>query len=133
MKKAFYILAAVMSIFIISCNANTTGDKEKVTVKEAYELSKGNALIVDVREPDELAELAYDVKDVKNIPLGTLEEHLDEIPKDRQVIVVCRSGGRSGRAFEILKAKGYTNVANMEGGMNAWSGAGLPTIKNGKK
>lgn len=131
MKNIIYVLAAIMGIFITSCNANTPGEKETVTVKEAFELSKTNALIVDVREPDELAALAYDVKDVKNIPLGDIENRMNEIPKDRQVIVVCKSGGRSGRAFEALKAKGYTNVVNMEGGMNAWHSAGLPTIENG--
>jgi len=105
--------------------------KASISVAEAHEWSKKGALIVDVREPDELAEMAYDVNSVVNIPLGSLENQLTAIPTDKQVIVVCRSGGRSGRAYELLKSKGYTNVANMEGGMNAWSASGLPTKQNG--
>lgn len=112
-------------------NNGFVSPKASVTVAEAHEWSKKGALIVDVREPDELAEMAYDVNAVVNIPLGSLENQLAAIPTDKQVIVVCRSGGRSGRAYDLLKSKGYTNVANMEGGMNAWSAAGLPTKKNG--
>lgn len=153
MKKLIILTAFILSAVITSCSdnadkGNTATDindtvgatkAEFVTPKpgyspeEAHALSKQNALIIDVREPDELAEMAYDVKDIKNIPVGEIEEHLAEIPKDRQVIVACRSGGRSGRAFDVLKAKGFTNVANMEGGMNAWQEAGLPTLKDGAK
>ncbi len=151
MKKTILILSAVASIFLISCNnsqsetanaeANKKGStstnfkspKADITVDEALALSKEGALIIDVREPDELAELAYDVKDVKNIPLGELESRLAEVPKDKQVIVVCKKGGRSSQAYEILKGKGFENVANMEGGMDAWSEKGLPTLAGGEK
>lgn len=151
MKKAILILFAATSLFLVACNnsqtktinadANTTDStstnfkspKDDITVDEALALSKEGALIIDVREPDELAELAYDVKDVKNIPLGELESRLVEVPKDRQVIVVCKKGGRSSQAYELLKGKGFENVANMEGGMDAWSEKGLPTLTGGEK
>jgi rhodanese-related sulfurtransferase len=151
MKKTSSILFSIASVFLFSCNNNQTATtqsettkndsvatnfkspKADITVDEALALSKQGALIIDVREPDELAELAYDVKDVKNIPLGELETRLSEVPKDKQVVVVCRSGGRSGKAQELLQANGFKNIANMEGGMNAWSEKGLPTFTGGEK
>lgn len=153
MKKLIILTAFILGAVLTSCSDSadkgTTGTSandtmsaaraEFVTPKPSYSpeeantLSKQGALIIDVREPDELAEMAYDVKDIKNIPVDELEMHLAEIPKDRQVIVACRSGGRSGSAFDLLKAKGFNNVANMEGGMNAWEEAGLPTLKDGAK
>ncbi|MBK7668640.1 MAG: rhodanese-like domain-containing protein [Sphingobacteriaceae bacterium] len=48
-------------------------------------------------------------------------------------MVVCKKGGRSSQAYELLKGKGYENVANMEGGMDAWSEKGLPTLAGGEK
>lgn len=151
MKKTILILSAVVSIFIVACNNSQTetanseankndstssdykSHKANITVDEALKLSKEGALIIDVREPDELAELAYDVKDIKNIPLGELESRLVEVPKDKQVIVVCRRGGRSSQAYELLKSKGFQNISNMEGGMEAWSEKGLPTLAGGEK
>ena len=149
MKKTILILSAVAGIFLAACNNNQTATtqteskdsvtanfkspKDEITVNEALALSKEGALILDVREPDELAELAYDVKNIKNIPLGELVSRLAEVPKDKQVIVVCKKGGRSSQAYELLKGKGYENVANMEGGMDAWSEKGLPTLAGGEK
>lgn len=151
MKKTILILSAVACIFFVACNNSQTetacseankkdststnfkSPKADITVDEALALSKEGALIIDVRESDELAELAYDVKEVKNIPLGELESRLAEVPKDKQVIVVCKKGGRSSQAYELLKRKGFENVANMEGGMDAWSEKGLPTLAGGEK
>jgi rhodanese-related sulfurtransferase len=151
MKKTILILSAIASIFLGACNnhqaestqtetptkdsvtTNFISPKADITVDEALALSKEGALIIDVREPDEIAELAYDVKEVNNIPLGELESRLAEVPKDKQVIVVCKKGGRSAKAYELLKEKGFENIANMEGGMEAWSEKGLPTLAGGEK
>lgn len=149
MKKSIIILTAITSLFLFACNGTQTeisktetteqdstlfkSPKENISIDEAFELSKAGALILDVREANELAELAYDVDQIKHIPLGELESRLAEVPKDKQVIVVCRSGGRSARANDLLRSKGFENTSNMEGGMNAWSEKGLPTLANGEK
>ncbi len=62
--------------------------------------------------------------------MGELETRIGEVPKDKQVIVVCRSGGRSSNAYELLKSKGFENISNMEGGMNAWHDKGFPVKTN---
>ena len=87
---------------------------------------KNGALLVDVREKDEVAQLAYDVPNIINIPLSEFEERFNEIPKDKEVVMVCRSGGRSLRAAGFLVNHGYTNVVNMEQGMIRWATKGFP-------
>ncbi len=81
---------------------------------------KRDVLFVDVRQPDEYQEAH--IPGALLIPLGQLEERLREIPQDRDVVVVCRSGGRSARACGILGGHGYTRVRNLQGGMLAWRG-----------
>lgn len=132
MQKIILTLSAVTSIFIMSCNSNSSkknfvSEKETIAVKEAVEILKSNAILIDVREPDELTEQSFDVKNSINIPLDSIESNINSIPKDKQVILACQRGGRSQKAYVFLKGKGFTNIANLEGGMNAWDEAGLPT------
>lgn len=94
------------------------------------EWAKNGALLVDVREKDEVAELAYDVPNIINIPLSEFEERFTEIPKDRDVVVVCKGGGRSLRAAGFLVNHGYTNVVNMQHGIARWVQKGFPTKGN---
>lgn len=107
--------------------------EKQVTVTEicptkTQALIKNGALLVDVREKEEVAQLAYDVPNVINIPLSVFEEHYTEIPKDKEVVIVCKSGGRSLRAAGFLVYHGYDNVINMKHGMIRWAQKGFPTI-----
>ena len=61
---------------------------------------------------------------VANIPVGYLDERLDEIPRDVPVAVHCQSGGRSAIAASLLRARGFTNVLDVTGGFSAWQAAG---------
>lgn len=92
-----------------------------VTAKDVETLlSEGNALdIIDVRETDEIAE--GKIPGAVNIPLGLVEFRMNELDKSKEYIMVCRSGGRSGRAAQFLESQGY-KVINMEGGMLSWEG-----------
>jgi rhodanese-related sulfurtransferase len=85
------------------------------------------ALLVDVREANEVAELAYDVPNLMHIPLTQFEERFTEIPKDRDVVMVCKSGGRSLRAAGFLVNHGYDKVVNMKHGLIRWAQKGFPT------
>lgn len=76
-------------------------------------------VLIDVREPSEFAQGHLDGATL--IPLGQVASRMNEIPKDRPVVVYCRSGHRSGMALELLKAAGYTNVKSLTGGMIAWT------------
>ena len=79
--------------------------------------------LIDVREPEEWE--AGRIERARHIPMGQLDGRLDEIDKSRPVVAVCRSGGRSDRVAEALRARGY-DAASLDGGMQAWEEAGLP-------
>ena len=82
-------------------------------------LDRGEKLaIVDVREDDEVA--AGIIPGAKHIPLAQLPDRLSEIPQVEELILVCRSGNRSGRAISFLEAQGYKGLKNMTGGMLEW-------------
>ena len=131
MNKIIFTLTAMVTLFIVSCNnSNFKSPKEAFTTKEVSEMLKGDVLLIDVRNPDEIAKQSYDVKNIINIPLDSIEAKIIIIPKNKQVILVCQSGKRSKEAYDILLKKGFTNLAIMVGGINAWSEAGLPTKSN---
>jgi rhodanese-related sulfurtransferase len=83
-------------------------------------------LVIDVRQPGEYRE--GHIQGAQLIPLDQLAGKLDNLPRDRQIICVCRSGARSGAATRQLKAAGFDTL-NMNGGMMAWQRAGLPVSK----
>ncbi len=83
-----------------------------------------DAVLVDVREQDEWD--AGHVEGALHIPLADLPARLDDLP-DGEVVVVCRSGGRSARAVAWLSQNGYDAV-NLDGGMGAWAEAGRPMV-----
>jgi phage shock protein E len=88
---------------------------------------RSDVVVLDVREPSEYD--AGHIAGVKLIPMGTVANRLNEIPKDKPVIVTCHSGNRSGQVTEFLRQQGYTNVHNMAGGITAWQQAGYPVEK----
>jgi len=85
-----------------------------------------DATVVDVREPEEWA--AGHAPGAVHLPLGDLPARIDELPETpASLAVVCRSGGRSGRAVEWLVQQGF-DVVNVDGGMQAWDRAGKPLV-----
>ncbi len=94
---------------------------KSITAKEVENLLKeGKKLdIIDVREVEEVA--AGKIPGAVNIPLGLIEFRMNELDKSKEYIMVCRSGGRSGRATQFLDMQGF-NVINMTGGMLSWTG-----------
>jgi rhodanese-related sulfurtransferase len=93
---------------------------------KAFELIQKGALLVDVREPNEVARKSFDVPDIMLIPLREIETRFQEIPVTRQVIIACNSGGRSVVATRILMNHGYRKVVNMQYGIVRWAMEGLP-------
>jgi rhodanese-related sulfurtransferase len=82
------------------------------------------ALLVDVRERNELVELRP--VGAVLLPMSELAARVDELPADRPLMFICRSGARSGRVAGFLAQQGFADVANVSGGMLAWHAAGLP-------
>lgn len=101
-------------------------DVNEISPKEAVEAVNKGSVFVDVREPYEVEEVSYGVEH-KHIPLGDIQTRLGEFPKDKNIIIGCRSGKRSMNACKFLKMQGYEHVQNLEGGMIAWLENGCPT------
>ena len=101
-----------------------TGTTPAVGARGAHTLVDAGALLLDVREPDEWR--AEHVPGALLLPMGQVRQHQFELPRDRRIVVVCRSGGRSAAVTESLLRSGFDAV-NLAGGMCAWASAGLPT------
>lgn len=106
----------------------TTDGIPSVDVQEASSRVAGGGtdgpLIVDVREPDEVA--AVRVQGATLIPMSGFTEHAAELPRDRPLLILCASGARSAAVTGYLLRSGWTDVANVDGGIKAWERAGLP-------
>lgn len=125
-KKKFIILLIVLFAVGAGCQfGNASQGGFSMTTEEAFSLWQAEkAVIIDVRTPKEYQE--GHIPDVALIPLDQLEKRLEEVPQDRQVLLICRSGRRSAIGTNWLKSKGYEQVYNIEGGMLAWHG---PVVK----
>ena len=126
----------ILSIVILAIFSGCVSDT-KTTVKNQYTdisaqqgkgmIDRQEVFILDVRTKEEYA--AGHIKGstllaVQDIPEQELTEKLKEIPKDRKILVYCRSGQRSAKASGILVENGYSQVYNMQGGITEWMNAG---------
>jgi rhodanese-related sulfurtransferase len=98
----------------------------EVTVAEAAAKRDAGAFILDVREPDEWE--SFHVPGSTLIPLGELEARVNEVPRDQEIVVVCRSGNRSQSGRDILLDAGFAQVTSMAGGLTEWRNLGFPTV-----
>lgn len=82
-------------------------------------------LLLDVRSPEEFARDGH-IAGSRLLPLSSLAQRMDEVPRGRMVVVICRSGARSAAVCELLATRGYEGIANLRGGIQAWGLLGLP-------
>jgi len=95
-----------------------------VSAEDAYEMYQEGAFVLDVRTQEEWDD--YHAPRTTLIPLDELASRVDEIPRDVDVVVVCRSGNRSQVGRDTLFDAGFERVTSMMGGLNAWRDAGYP-------
>jgi adenylyltransferase/sulfurtransferase len=103
----------------------TEGEIEVTEVKEKMDRGD-NFVLIDVREPHEYQ--ICSIPGAKLIPLGEVPKRLDELDKNADIVIHCKSGMRSARACGILKAAGFEHVRNMKGGILAWSDQVDPSV-----
>jgi rhodanese-related sulfurtransferase len=84
------------------------------------------AYLLDVRELDEWE--AGHAPEAHHLPMMEVPARMAEVPTDADVVVVCRSGGRSGQVVSYLQGNGWGNVRNLDGGMHAWAAAGRAVV-----
>ena len=91
----------------------------EVDVVTAAQLLQQGALLLDVREASEVETCA--VAGSRHIPMRQIPESLPDLPRDRLILVLCHSGGRSRRVTQYLRANGFAQVNNVAGGIDAWA------------
>ena len=106
---------------------------EQITPENLAEWAKGQPqrpILLDVREGWELqtASAKTDALDLMHIPMQTIPARLDELDKSRPIACLCHHGGRSMQVASFLKSRGFAHVANIAGGINAWSAELDPSI-----
>ena len=108
-----------------AADRNELGTVPQITAKELAErLADGDIAVLDVRGQSEWE--AGHLPGVPNIPVGYLAQRLDELPRNKPLVLHCESGARSAIAASLLQAKGLTNVINLAGGFSDWQKAGFP-------
>lgn len=124
LKVGSLLLLGIVS-FILSmltgCGAGASDPAVDVSVGEALRLWQNKeAILIDVRTPAEYRD--GHIPGVANIPLDELEKRVGEVPKDKKVVLICRTGNRSAEGTKLLRKKGLANVFNSTGGMTTWKG-----------
>jgi len=142
MKKhsALFLIIAILALTLAACGgakapaAATTPQVDlaslpvDLTVQQVNDIRNNpDVALIDVREQWEYD--AGHIPNIKLIPLGSLPARMNEIPKDKFVVMTCHSGNRSGQATKFLRQQGFDNVHNMLGGIAQWQQAGLPVEK----
>ncbi len=105
-------------------NQGTASLASEISVTQAAQKRDQGAFILDVREQSEWNQ--FHIPGATLVPLGELPNRLQAVPKDREVVVVCRTGNRSATGRDILLKAGYTQVTSMAGGVTEWQSKGLP-------
>ena len=121
--------AVLVAVFAITqlrqpAGARPANYPAEITVSQAAEKRNQGAFILDVRQPEEWVD--GHIPGSTLIPLAELESRVAEVPADKEVVVVCRSGNRSATGRDILKKAGLVEVTSMAGGVTQWKAQGLP-------
>lgn len=125
-----YAFMSMLSVFVLIGGGAYASASERVTANELKAMldSKEGVVLIDVRTPAEHSEAH--IPGSVLMPLDTLDG-AKKLPEGGRVVIYCRGGVRSLKAMEILKAKGYTGLVDLEGGITAWIAAG-GTVVSGR-
>ena len=122
------LLVAVVGLAWLSTQSGSSSTAKSgiVSLEQAVKLRDAGAFVLDVREPEEWE--AGHIPGSTLIPLGQLAGRVNEVPRDRQVVVVCRTQNRSEEGKNVLLKAGFSQVVNMYGGVSDWIAKGYPVV-----
>ncbi len=126
MKNLFYIITLLLAVTVSAQQKKA----QLVTPSQfAKEIAANKVQLVDVRTPKEYK--AGHIQNAVNIHLydKDFEQRIDKLDKNKPVYVYCKVGGRSAEAVEIIQAKGFKKIVELDGGIDAWAEAGKPVKK----
>ena len=121
---AVAIVALIVYLIAASTGGNASTAASEISVDQAYEKYQAGTFLLDVRTQEEWDE--YHAPNTTLIPLDELPSRLSELPKDQEIVVICRSGNRSQQGRDILLDAGF-NATSMAGGLKEWYASGYPT------
>jgi rhodanese-related sulfurtransferase len=126
----FVALGIIIALIIrMEIKRALRGFKDVTPAEAVLLINKENAIMLDVRESNELAQGS--IRDAKQLALSVLKQRVDELKPhtDQPVIAYCKAGNRSAAACEILKKNNFANVMSLKGGIEGWKTANLPVVK----
>ena len=97
-----------------------------ISAREAYAAYVRGHVLVDVREPSDVAEKRVDINHLVSLPMSELDQRFDELPTNRPIVLVSRVGNRGNTAAQFLMEHGYSDVTVIDGGLTEWELEGLP-------
>ena len=115
------VILVIAAVFMIARTGNSSASLE-IDTATAYQKFQDGAFMLDVRTPEEWVK--YHVDGATLIPLDELEARVNEVPRDREIIVICNSGNRSQVGRNTLLDAGFANVSSIAGGIQGWMSAG---------
>ena len=124
------VALAVLAIIVFTGGGNGGANDltlaPEINTQTAKQMFDDGAFMLDVRTPEEWNQ--YHVDGATLIPLDELEARVDEVPRDREIIVICNSGNRSQVGRDILLNAGFANVTSIAGGIQGWMSAGYDFV-----
>ena len=117
------VVGFIVYLIALGGGGGNDGLPREVSVDEGYQLVQSGVFMLDIRTQEEWDE--YHAPNATLIPLDQLQNRLAELPKDREILVVCRSGNRSRQGRDILLSAGF-NAVSMSGGLKEWAAQGYP-------
>jgi rhodanese-related sulfurtransferase len=125
MKKVFFLF-----VLLSSCSQKQGGEAfSSLSAAEFNAARSDDAIVLDVRTPGEFAGGFIEGAVNLDIKAADFERKLDSLDKSKDYLVYCAVGGRSSRASDLMRQKGFTSVRSLDGGIEAWEADGLPVIK----
>ncbi len=119
-----FVLIVTAAVLVGQLGSPAPALPAEVTAAQAFERYQAGALFLDVRTAAEWDQ--GHIAESVLIPLDELSNRLGELPRDRDIVVVCRSGARSTEGAQILRNAGFTRVTCLSGGLQSWIAAGYP-------
>jgi Rhodanese-related sulfurtransferase len=96
-------------------------------------LENNETLLLDIREPEELEIICFDISAIINIPISNIADSFSQLPKDKLIIVASNSGTRGTKVANLLLYQGYSKILNLDGGIAQWHKDHLSVLINGTK
>ncbi len=130
-KQCLYVTIILLTSFFSNSCGQTENKIDNRKPAEFQELLKTgkDLVLLDVRTPEEFKEGAIANSVNMDFYASDFADQISQLDKNKTYLVYCRSGKRSGNTAKMLLEKGYKNVVNLDGGINAWQEAGLPVTK----